>query len=82
MTTEFACRTCEIADAQAKRTGLDYACVLHGTDFLTREVPFKGYVAGCALCEAAKDTGILPFVRHGNCTCGKRKPHCTAGGCY
>ena len=82
MVTEFTCRTCEIADVQTRQTGLAFTCPLHGADRQTVEVPFRGYVAGCAVCEAAKDTGILPFVRHDNCTCGKRKPHCTAGGCY
>lgn len=80
--TEYTCRNCQIAAAQRDRTGLDYSCWTHGLDYQTREVPFHGYVAGCAVCEAAKDAKSLPFVRHDNCTCGRRKPHCTADGCY
>lgn len=82
MVTEFTCRLCENADRATKRDGLDWTCPLHGLDRQTRDVPFRGYVAGCAVCDAAADAKSLPFVNHDNCTCGKRKPHCTAGGCY
>lgn len=43
---------------------------------------FQPFVPDCPICEEAAAEGVRPFVRHDNCTCGKRKPHCTADYCY
>ena len=85
--TVFTCRSCEIASIQTGQTGLEYVCPVHGLLFQTKAVPFRGYHAGCPVCEAAKDALTRPFVRHDNCTSPGatghgRKGHCTADGCF